>query len=200
MMIGIATAAPPPPRGGKDMLSVLVAALRFGYLGWAAVELAAGNAVNAVALFAIFLVLLIPRALRLPIVFEVAFLVAWTLQALGQVAGLWTELPWWDTLVHTVMPAVLAPTALVLLIRYAVVPDVLLGPRPLLASVLLAFLIAAGAGAVYEIYEWISDAKFATTFQPGNSDTMTDTAANAVGGIIGGLCLVAAAHRIRPVR
>jgi hypothetical protein len=176
-----------------------ITALQVAFLAWAAVELAAGRPGNAVALVATFAVLQVPRLLRLPVLFDVAFLVAWTLQELGQVAGFWSRFPWWDTLVHTAMPAVLAPTAVILLIRVGALPDVLRPARRIqaLGAVMLVFLVAAGFGSVYEIYEWTSDSHLGTHYQPDNSDTMTDTTANAIGGLAGGALLVAAVGRRR---
>jgi len=52
------------------------------------------------------------------------------------------------------------------------------------AVVLLAFMIAAGFGCLYEIYEWVSDMTFGTDHQPDNTDTMMDITANAGGGLI----------------
>jgi hypothetical protein len=147
-------------------------------------------------------VLQVPRLLRLPLIFDVAFLVAWTLQALGDAGGFWSRFPWWDTLVHGTLPAVLAPTALLLLIRIGVLPDVVAtrGRRSTVGTVLLVFLIAAGFGTVYEIYEWFGDAHLGTHYQPDNDDTMTDTVANDVGGLVGGLWLAAWAARARGPR
>jgi len=176
-----------------------ITALQLAFLAWAAVELAAGRTGNAVALVAVFAVLQVPRLLRLPVLFDVAFLVAWTLQELGQVAGFWSRFPWWDTLVHTALPAVLAPTAVILLIRAGALPDVLkpAGRIQALGAVMLVFLVAAGFGSVYEIYEWFSDLHFGTHYQPDNFDTMTDMTANVLGGLAGGVLLVAAVGRRR---
>jgi len=187
-----------PRREGAGARVVTV--LQLAFLVWAAIEAARGRTDAAVSLVGIFAVLQVPRLLRLPLIFDVAFVAAWTLQAFGQVAGLWSRVPWWDTLVHGALPAVLAPTALLLLIRIGVLPDVLArrGRRATAGTVLLVFLIAAGFGAVYEIYEWFSDANFGTHYQPDNSDTMTDTTANCVGGLVGGLWLAAWAERSRP--
>jgi hypothetical protein len=77
------------------------------------------------------------------------------------------------------------------------------GRRPLRAraagarigTVLLVFLIAAGFGTVYELCVWVSDQNFGTYYQPNNSDTMTEIAANDVGGLVGGLWLAASATR-----
>ena len=128
---------------------VAITALQLGFLVWAVVELAAGRTGNAVALVATFAVVQAPRLLRLPVLFDVAFLVAWTLQELGQVAGFWSRYPWWDTLVHTAMPAVLAPTGVILLIRAGALPDVLRPVKRIQAvgAVMLVFLVAAGSGA-----------------------------------------------------
>jgi hypothetical protein len=177
----------------------VITVLQVAFLAWAAVELAEGRAGNAIALVATFAVLQVPRLLHLPVLFDVAFLVAWTLQELGQVAGFWSRFAWWDTLVHTAMPAVLAPTAVILLIRAGALPDVLrpAGRIQALGAVMLVFLVAGGFGSVYEIYEWFSDLHFGTTYQPDNFDTMTDMTANVVGGLAGGVLLVAAAGRRR---
>ena len=184
-----------PPHGtptGRRIVTVL----QVGFLVWAAVVLAHGRAADALALGVMFVVLQAPRLLRVPLVFDVAFLLAWTVQALGQVAGFWSRVPWWDTLVHGALPAVLAPTGLIVLIRVGVLPDVLEpGARAALGTVLLVFLLAAGFGTLYEVYEWFSDSSLGTHYQPDNSDTMTDTTANAVGGLAGGVWLAAWAAR-----
>ncbi len=167
--------------------------LKLGFPVWAAIELVQGQFGNALALLAMFAVLQVPRLLQLPWVFDGAYLAAWTLQALGQVAGFWARVPWWDTLVHAALPAVLAPTGLVLLIRLRVLPNVLNDERVRrpIATVLLVFMIAAGFGCLYEIYEWFADSSFGTHYQPDNADTMTDITANVVGGILGGIWLAA---------
>ena len=167
--------------------------LRLAFLVWAAVELANGHTGDALALVVTFAVLHVPRLLRLPLVFDVAFLVVWTLQELGQVAGFWGRFAWWDTLVHGAMPAVLAPTAFLLLVRVGVLPDLLAarGARATTGAVMVVFLIAAGFGSVYDIYEWFADVYFGMHYQPDNTDTMTDITANAVGGLVGGLWLAA---------
>ncbi|HYH52509.1 MAG TPA: hypothetical protein VD761_00095 [Solirubrobacterales bacterium] len=170
----------------------VVTTLKLGFLAWAAIELLQGDWGDAAALVAMFLVLLVPRLLRLPWVFDGAFVVAWTLQALGQVAGFWGTLSWWDTLVHAALPAVLAPTALILLTRLRALPDPFTGdeePGTWLAIVLMTFMVAGSFGALYEIYEWFMDSNFGTHYQPSNSDTMTDITANAVGGVVGGIWL-----------
>jgi hypothetical protein len=189
-------------RRQKSAGTRIVTALQLAFLAWAAAELVWGHTSDALALVAIFAVLQVPRLLRLPLSFDLAFLVAWSLQALGDAAGFWTEFPWWDTLVHGTLPAVLAPTALILLIRIGVFPDVLAtrGGRSTVGTVLLMFLIATGFGAVYEIYEWFADANLGTSYQPDNSDTMTDGTANAVGGLVGGAWLAAWAARSPALR
>jgi hypothetical protein len=176
-----------------------ITALQLAYLAWAVVTLRRGHLSDALALVVVFAVLQVPRLLRLPVAFDVAFLVAWTLQELGQVAGFWSRFAWWDTLVHTALPAVLAPTAVIVLIRAGVLPDVLHPTRWVerVGTVLLVFLVAAGFGSAYEIYEWTSDSHRGTNYQPDNSDTMTDTTANAVGGLAGGVLLAATATRRR---
>jgi hypothetical protein len=172
--------------------AIALALLKVGFLGWALVELLTGKPGDALALVAMFAVLQIPPLLKLPVTFDLAFIVAWLLQALGQVAGLWSALPWWDTLVHAALPAVLAPTALVLLVRLRFLPDPFdtATGRRAIGLVGLVFLVAAGFGTVYELYEWTADAILGTHYQPNNADTMTDIAANDAGGLAGGIWLM----------
>jgi hypothetical protein len=173
-------------------LRTVIAVLRLGFLVWAAVALARGDTGDAIALVVMFGLLYVPRLLHLPLGFDVAFLVVWTLQALGQVEGFWGRYDWWDTLVHAALPAVLAPTALVLLIRVGVLPDVLhpRRAREALGALLMVLMIAGGFGAGYEIYEWTSDSLGSTTYQPDNDDTMTDTTANLAGGLVGAIAVM----------
>ena len=143
------------------------------------------------ALLAMVAVSLAPRAFGLPAPLDLANIGAWVLQALGQVGGLWGRVPWWDSLVHLLLPAVLAPTALLMLIRLDVLPDLTRERqmRRRVGLLLVSFLIAAGFGAGYEIYEWLSDRYGSTTYQPDNDDTMIDTTANALGGLLGAAAL-----------
>jgi len=171
----------------------ILAVLRLGFLVWAGVALARGDPGDAVALLVMFALLHVPRLLDLPLGFDVAFLVAWTLQALGQVEGFWGRYDWWDTLVHAALPAVLAPTALVLLIRIGILPDVLhpRRAREAVGALLMVLMIAGAFGAVYEIYEWSSDSLGSTHYQPDNGDTMTDTTANLLGALVGAIAVMA---------
>ena len=92
---------------------------------------------------------------------------------------------------HGALPAVLAPTAFLLLVRVDVLPDLFAarGARRTVGAVMVVFLIAAGFGSLYEIYEWFGDAHLGQHYQPDNTDTMTDITANAIGGLLGGLWL-----------
>jgi hypothetical protein len=174
--------------------------VRVGFVVWAALAFARGDVGDGVALLVMFGLLHAPRALGMPLAFDVAALVVWTLQALGQVEGFWGRYPWWDTLVHGALPSVLAPTALFLLIRVGVLPDVLRPSRgrDAIATLLLVFMIAGSFGACYEIYEWTSDSLASTHFQPDNNDTMIDTTSNVIGGLVGAIGLAAWTLRRRP--
>jgi hypothetical protein len=175
----------------------LADAVRAALVVWAVVALAGGAVGDAVALVAMVAVSLVPRAFGLPGPLDLANIGVWVLQALGQVGGFWGRVPWWDTLVHFLLPAVLAPTALLSLIRLDVLPDLTRGVRARrqLGLLLVSFLIAAGFGAGYEIYEWLSDRYGSTTYQPDNDDTMIDTTANALGGLFGATALAVFARR-----
>ena len=57
----------------------IVTVLQLAFLVWAVVEAAQGRTGNALVLLVTFAVLQVPRMLRLPLIFDVAFLVVWTL-------------------------------------------------------------------------------------------------------------------------
>jgi len=175
-------------------------ALRAAYLVWAAVELIAGHPGRAVGLVLTFALLLVPRWLRVPWPFDLAFIVGWTAQSLGKFAGFWSKLPWWDTLVHTVLPFAVAPLIVVLLVRWRVLPR-LFGEgerRRAIGALLVTAALAPGIGSYYEIYEWVMDKTTSSHYQPNNDDTMTDITANVIGGLAGGAVIAAWSAGGRP--
>ena len=163
--------------------------LKLGFLAWAVVELAEGHFGYALALVVTFAIVQVPRLLKLPWVFDAAFVVAWTLQSLGQVTGFFGTFSWWHILVHVSLPAVLAPTALIVLIRLRLLPNLVDDGRVHqgVAIGLLVFLIGTAFGSLYEIHEWISDVNFGTHYDPPRAHARTDVSANAAGGLFGGL-------------
>jgi hypothetical protein len=44
------------------------------------------------------------------------------------------------------------------------------------------------------MYKWFSDSNLGTHYHPDNADTMTDIAANDLGGLLGGVWLAIWAH------
>lgn len=92
----------------------------------------------------------------------------------------------YDKLVHGLFFALVTPS----LYRLAVRSDLAApnGPgraaAPTAALTVVMVALALAGGAVWEIFEWASDALAGTTFQRGNTDTMGDLVADATGGLV----------------
>ncbi len=95
----------------------------------------------------------------------------------------------YDKLVHGLFFALVTPTLYRLAVRSKVAVATGSGrdavPAARLSVVLVA--LALTGGAVWEIFEWVSDTLAGTTFQRGNADTMGDLVADATGGLVAAL-------------
>ena len=102
---------------------------------------------------------------------------------LGEMAGFYTRLPWWDVALHLVAAAALAMLGMALCLL------VTAGGRPRTAVWLLAvlaFSFAMMVGAMWELLEFAIDHFFGTNAQrSGLPDTMGDVIANLVGATYG---------------
>ena len=102
---------------------------------------------------------------------------------LGEMAGFYVRLPWWDLALHVVVSIVLAQAgwALSLLLTAGGAPRT----GPWIAST-LAFGFAMMVGALWELLEFCIDWTFGTNAQrSGLVDSMTDLMADVVGAVWG---------------
>lgn len=172
----------------RDGLDVLRLALVVGAIGFAL----AGDAGAALVLAGTAVLGLIARLVNLPRLYDLAFMAAMSLQGWGEATDLYDRLSWFDTVVHVVLPCLVAPVLYIGLARLDVVPD----PRDethtehYVGLFVLTLALGAAMGAVWEIVEWTSDGLFGTGLQEGNDDTMRDLLADLVGSLIGAGLLV----------
>jgi hypothetical protein len=101
--------------------------------------------------------------------------------------------PWhYDKLVHFVLPAAVAPTVYVLLIRLDLVRD--LADRHTRAHpagiVIVTLGLGMTVGVVYELYEYFAVNVLHAGLHVGYGDTIGDLLDDGVGSLIGGLLLV----------
>lgn len=132
------------------------------------------------------------RPLLLPRLYDLALLLALALQGVGEAAGAYDALPWFDRVVHLVVPLLGSGVLYVALARLDVLPD----PRDdtdrrrLLGIGLVTFALGAAFGAVWELVEWFSDGVLGSALQEGNADTVGDLAMDCLGALLGGALLV----------
>ena len=172
----------------RDPIDVLRALLLAGAVGFAV----AGNADGAVLLGGAGLVAWLVRPVLLPRVYDLALVLALTLQAWGEALGLYDSVRWFDNVVHFTLPFFAAPTLYIVLARLDVVPD----PRDETTGrhyagiAIVAFALGVALGGLWEIVEWSSDNTLGSSLQIDNDDTVGDLIADSLGALCGAALLV----------
>ncbi|MDP9391851.1 MAG: hypothetical protein M3P89_10820 [Actinomycetota bacterium] len=175
----------PVIRDGIDVLRLVV-------LGGAVVYAATGRPGAAALLAGLGAIMLVARAVNLPRIYDLSLTVAMALQGFGETFHLYDQYVRFDDLVHFTLPMLTAPVIYIALARLDVVPD----PRSethLRHYIGIAVITAAlgiAVGALWEIYEWRSDAWFGTRLSEGNDDTNGDLVRDSLGSLAGAGLLV----------
>jgi hypothetical protein len=173
----------------RDGIDVLRAVLLLGAVAFAV----AGDAEAAGLLAFLGGITLLARFVNLPRIYDLSLTAAMALQGFGEAFGVYDRLIRFDDLVHFTLPMLTAPVLYIALARVEVVPD----PRDethLPHYVGIAVVTAAlgiATGALWEIYEWRSDAWFGTGLSEGNDDTNGDLVRDTLGSVVGAALLVA---------
>jgi hypothetical protein len=176
----------PMVRDGIDVLRLVI-------LGGAVAYAVAGRPGAASLLAALGAVTLVARVVNLPRVYDLCLTAGMALQGFGETFGLYDQFVRFDDLVHFTLPMLTAPVVYIALARLDVVPD----PRDethLQHYVGIGVVTAAlgiSIGALWEIYEWRSDAWLGTALSEGNDDTNGDLVRDTLGSLVGAALLVA---------
>jgi hypothetical protein len=176
----------PVVRDGIDVLRLVI-------LGGAVAYAVAGRPGAASLLAALGAVTLVARVVNLPRVYDLCLTAGMALQGFGETFGLYDQFVRFDDLVHFTLPMLTAPVVYIALARLDVVPD----PRDethLQHYVGIGVVTAAlgiSIGALWEIYEWRSDAWLGTALSEGNDDTNGDLVRDTLGSLVGAALLVA---------
>ncbi|SFE51485.1 hypothetical protein SAMN05216574_10462 [Blastococcus tunisiensis] len=176
----------PVVRDGIDVL-------RLGILGGAVAYAVTGDwgAATLLALFGGITV--VARLVNLPRLYDLSLTVAMALQGFGEVLGLYDEWGHFDDLVHFTLPMLTAPVVYIALARVEVVPD----PRDethlphYVGIAVVTASLGISMGALWEIYEWRSDAWLGTNLSMDNDDTNGDLVRDTLGSLVGAALLVA---------
>jgi hypothetical protein len=173
-------------RDGIDILRVTMFA-------GALVHALIGRPGAAALLAALGAITVLARLVNLPRVYDLSLTVAMALQGFGETFGLYDQFVHFDDLVHVTLPMLTAPVVYIALARLDVVPD----PRDethLRHYVGIAVVTAAlgiSVGALWEVYEWRSDAWLGTALSESNDDTNGDLVRDTLGSLVGAALLVA---------
>ena len=176
----------PVVRDGIDVLRLVI-------LGGALAYAVSGRPGAASLLAALGAVTVVARLVNLPRVYDLCLTAGMALQGFGETFGLYDQFVRFDDLVHFTLPMLTAPVVYIALARLDVVPD----PRDethLRHYVGIAVVTAAlgiSIGALWEIYEWRSDAWLGTALSEGNDDTNGDLVRDTLGSLVGAALLVA---------
>jgi hypothetical protein len=166
--------------------------LRYALVAGAAGFLLAGDTSGAILLGGAGALAWAVRFVLLPRVYDLAFMVAITLQAWGEALGAYDAITWFDNVAHFTLPFFLAPTLYIVLARIDVVPD----PkdetqlRHYAGIFIVTFALGGALGALWEMWEWLSDHAFGSSLQLGNDDTVGDLTADTSGALCGAALLV----------
>ncbi|MEX5719473.1 hypothetical protein [Geodermatophilus maliterrae] len=175
----------PVVRDGIDVLRLVI-------LGGAVAYAVAGRTGAAAVLLVMGAVTVVARLVNLPRVYDLAVTAGMALQGFGETLGLYDRFVRFDDLVHFTLPMLTAPVVYIALARLDVVPD----PRDethLRHYVGIAVVTAAlgvTVGALWEVYEWRSDAWLGTQLSEGNDDTNGDLVRDTLGSLAGAALLV----------
>jgi hypothetical protein len=132
------------------------------------------------------------RPIQLPRAYDGCFVIALTLQAVGEALGAYDAIPWFDVVTHFSLPFFLAPTLYIALARADVVPD----PkdetelRHYVGIFVVTFALGVALGGIWEIWEWVSDHALGSSLQLGLDDTVGDLVADTSGSLCGAALLV----------
>ena len=136
---------------------------------------------------------LLARAAQLPRIYDLAVIVAMAFTGWGEALGLYDALPWYDNVVHFVVPLLTSQVIYLCLARLEVLPDLREEtlPRHHLGIFVVTFALGVAVGGLWEIFEYGSDHIFGSELQLGNDDTVGDLIADSLGALCGAALLVA---------
>ena len=179
-----------PVRDPLDVLRLLFGA---GAVGFAA----AGDIAGAFNLALAFVVLIAARFANLPRIYDLALIVALATTQGGEALNVYDALAWYDRVVHFLVPMLSSQVLYLCLARIEVMPDPRQEtlPHHRTGMLVVVFSLGLAVGALWEIFEWISDGLFGSKLSEGNTDTVGDLIADASGSLAGGALMVLWAQR-----
>lgn len=161
--------------------------LRLALLATTAYQLITSNPSGAVVAGEGFVVSLLPVAvarlskIHVPRPLELAFVLGMALQFISESTKLFELFTYWDKIVHPVLIAITAMSAVWLQLGYR---EAFHKRIPVHLSAAFAMLVGMSVGAFWEFVEFASDWFGAANLQKSNADTLTDILANNLGALV----------------
>ena len=172
----------------RDPIDVLRALNIAGAIAFAV----AGNLEAALRLTVTAAVMIRARVIDVPRPFDLGFVIGMALQGWGNAAGLFDRYGWYDSVVHFVLSAMVAPLFYLGLAKLEVVPDLQedFDDRHNLGILIISLALGGAFGAFYEIYEYVAVHQFGASLHIGYGDTILDMTLDLLGSALGGLGLM----------
>lgn len=166
---------------------------------------------TAVLTFSIIILIAVPLVLAhklrvyIPAQFQlITIAIVFAALFLGEVQNYYTKFWWWDAALHAVTGFLMGIIGFLIVHIFNQVESIGLHMKSGFVA-LFAFMFALGAGAIWEIAEFLLDALFATNLQKpmwgdpsGLTDTMVDLILDALGALL--ICVYGYWHLKRPDR
>lgn len=132
------------------------------------------------------------RFVQLPRPYDAAFILAMTLTGWGEALRVYDAFPWYDVVVHALVPLFGSQIAYVVLARADLLPDPAddSDMRHYVGVFGVTLALGLALGAVWEMLEFASDHTVGSSLQLGLDDTMADLAADLLGSAVGAGLLV----------
>ena len=133
--------------------------------------------------------LVAPRFLRVRPGFDIVFCAIVLIAAWSNVADLYRTYLGWDTAVHVICTAALAPMLYILFARFALVPAPGGPSFGAPAAIVHTTMIGLSISALWEMVEWIGFELFTEDIYTTYDDTIGDMAAGGLGALAAGILL-----------
>lgn len=133
--------------------------------------------------------LMLPRFLGMRPWADIGVSVTLLVAAWSNVFDLYTQIWWWDIVVHVVCAGALAAVAYLFLAHRGIVPSPSTRGFTPAGAVVLTTAFGLALGAVWEMVEWFGYAYLTDRIYVTLGDTIGDMAAGGVGALVAGLIL-----------
>lgn len=148
---------------------------------------------KVIAFLAVFVILVLPRMMRMPAPFDAAFAATMYVSTLTGAMGWYENVDWWDKVAHIATTGAAAVMVCLILSRYGLIDHLFERNRPHFRSrvVLQTTVFGLSIAVIWEILEWIYKTVNSDDPPATYLDTMGDMLAGAVGSVIAGALLLA---------